>query len=113
MSVVTVESLLKHCDLSESDLKSVIERENFQEISGSLTKWKKLALKLQGFNQGVVDVIEADNHNEEDKRLGFLERLKQKLSFNATYGLLVRTLLEIERADDAQSLCCHLKSKFD
>ena len=112
MSAITVESLLEKCDLTESDLNSLIEREHFLEISGCLTVWRLLALKLPKLNKGLVAVIEADHHSEEDRRLNFLELLKQKLSFNATYGLLVRKLLEIGRADDAHSLCSHLKGKF-
>ena len=111
MSTITLESLLKECDLDESDLNSEIERKHFLEISRSLSKWRLLALKLPEFREVVV-VIEANKHDEEDRRLEFLEKLKQKRSFKATYGLLVRSLLEIERVDDAQSLCLHLKSKF-
>ena len=113
MSAIDFESLLKECDLDENHLNSEIEREHFPEISRSLTDWKVLALKLPELSEGVVADIKANEGREEDKRLEFLKQLKQKLSFNATYGLLVRNLLEIERADDARNLCCHLKSKFD
>ena len=113
MSTITIGGLLKECDLDENHLNVEIEREHFPEISSSLTDWRVLALKLaELFSEGVVADIEANKHREEDKRLEFLKLLKQKLSFNATYGLLVRNLLKIERADDARSLCCHLKSKF-
>jgi len=111
MSTVSVENLLKQCELEEQDLKTKIERSQFPEIKHCLTKWKILALKLPGFNEGEVAAIENDNPREEGKRLGFLEQLEQKLSFKATYGLLVRTLLEIERAEDARRLCIHLKSR--
>ena len=112
MSAVTVESLLKESDLTEIDLNYEIERLHFLEISRCLTKWRVLALKLPGLHEGVVAAIENNNHTEQDKRLEVLEQLKQTLSFQATYGLLIRTLLEIERADDALSLCRHLKGKF-
>ena len=112
MSTVTFESLLKECDLDENDLNAKIERDHFSQISGSLTEWRVLALKLPGFDLGVMADIEA-KRREEDKRLEFLEQLKQRLSFKATYELLVRNLLENKRADDAQNLCRHLKSKFD
>ena len=113
MSAITFESLLNECNLVENDLNLVIEREYFPEISRSLTKWKVLALKLPILSEGVMADITANESHEEDKRLDFLKKLKQKLSYNATYGLLVRNLLKIERAEDARSLCCHLKSKFD
>ena len=110
---ITVESLLKECDLNKSDLNSVIKRAHFLEISRCLTKWKVLALKLPRFSEGVVADIKVNHpNNEEERRLEFLEQLKQKLTFKATYGLLVEKLLEIERADDALDLCRCLKSKF-
>ena len=112
MSAITFESLLKECDLDEKYLNSEIEREHFPQISRSLTDWRVLALKLPEFREGVVSDIKAIEGREEYKRLEFLKQLKQKLSFKATYGLLVRNLLEIERTDDARNLCCHLKSKF-
>ena len=112
MSDVTVESLLEQCDLTESDLNSWIERVHFLEISRCLKEWRLLALKLPELNEGVVADIETDNHREQDRRLKFLEQLKQKLAINATYGLLVRKLVEIGKRDDAHSLCRHLKGKF-
>ena len=108
-AVITVESLLKQCELKESDLISEIDRTHFLEISHCITKWKVLALKLPGFSEGVVAGIEADHSNEESKKIEFLELLKQKFTYKATYGLLVETLLKIERADDALRL---LKCKF-
>ena len=111
MATTTIEGLLQKFDLKEEGLKSEIERKRFLEISHSFTKWKILGLKLE-FSEGEVTVIETSNALEEDRRLEFLERLKQKSSFSATYGLLLRSLLEIEKADDAQNLCIHLKSKF-
>ena len=112
MSTITFASLLKECDLDENDLNSEIEREHFPEISRSLSDWSVLALKMPEFSEGVVADIKANERREEYKRLEFLNQVKQKLSFNATYGLLVRNLLEIGRAEDARNLCCHLKSKF-
>ena len=112
MSTVTIESLLEHCGLNESDLSSQIEEAHFLEISSCLTKWKVLALKLPELKGKWAD-IEINHSLEENRRLGFVELLKQKLPLTATYGLLVRKLLEIERANDALSLCKHLKrSKF-
>ena len=112
MSDITLESLLKECDLDENDLNAKIEKEHFSEISRSLTNWRELLLKLPAFDEGVVSDIEANKHREEERRLEFLKQVKQRLSFNATYGLFVRNLLEIKRVDDAQNLCRHLKSKF-
>ena len=111
MATITIEGLLQKFDLNQKDLELEIERKHFLEISRCLTKWKILGLKLE-FSESEVTAIETDIPLEEDRRLKFLEQLKQKRSFNATYGLLLGSLLEIERADDAQTLCIHLKSKF-
>ena len=111
-TVVTIENLLKKCGLHENDLKLEIKRKYFPEISRCLTKWKVLSYKMLEFNEGDVTAIEADNLHEEERRFKFLELLKQRLAFKSTYELLVRNLLEIERAEDALSLCVHLKSKF-
>ena len=112
MSAVTVESLLKENDLTESDLNSVIEKQHFPEISRCITKWEALALILPGLHVDVVNHIVVADHREEDRRLNFLMRLKQTLAIRATYGLLIRKLLTIGRADDAHFLCRHLKGKF-
>ena len=110
MATITIEGLLQKFDLNEQDLKLEIERMHIPEVSRCVTKWKMLGLKLE-FNESEVTAIETDIPLEEDRRVKFLEQLKQKRSFNATYGLLLRSLLEIERADDAQNICIHLKSK--
>ena len=111
MSTITIESLLENNSLNEIDLDLEIESVHYLEISRCLTKWKVLGFKL-GFDNRSVTAIENDHPQEEDRKVEFLVHLKQKLSFKATYGLLVKNLLKIEMADDAQSLCNHLKGKF-
>ena len=111
MATITIEDLLQKFDLNVKDLKLEIEKNHFLIISQCLSRWKVLALRLE-FIQGEVTAIVTDKHVKEDKKLGFLERLKQKLSFKATYELLLRSLLEIVNADDSCNLCTHLKRKF-
>ena len=107
-TTITLKSLLESNGLNEHDLDLEIDRIHYQKISHYLTKWRVLGL----VDDGDVVAIETDRPQEEDRKVEFLVHLKQKFSFKVTYGLLVRSLLENERADDARSLCAHLKSKF-
>ena len=111
MTTVTIKSLLEHCGLNESDLSSRIEEAHFLEISRCLREWRLLALKLPEL-EGEWGDIEVNCSLEKSRRLEFVKLLDQKLPLTATYGLLVRKLIEIGRAHDALSLCNHLKSKF-
>ena len=111
MTTVTVVALLQKFNLKDSDLDLEIARGQFMEVSHCLTEWKLLALNLPEFEDCEIDDIESDNKSEEGKRLSFLKKLKQKLSINVTYRLLVNKLLTIGRAEDARRLCTQLTGK--
>ena len=61
-------------------------------------------------SQAEVYDIEEDHRKAEEKRIGFLEKWKQKMSMKATYRALVESLLDIQRADDARRV---LESKYE
>ena len=79
-------------------------REQFPQISHSLTQWELLS-PLMDISPADMDSIKGDNRKEEVKRVSFLEVWKQKMSFKATYRVLVESLLKIKRVDDAKGIC--------
>ena len=101
---LTTHDLAQHCGISESCLETEVAREHFPQLSRFLTQWKLLS-PLLDVSQAGVDTVESDNRKEEVKRVSFLEVWKQKMSFKATYRVLVESLLKIERVDDAKGIC--------
>ena len=112
MAVVTVQELVSKAGLQEEDLDREVDPSEFYDVSTCLIQWKPLAWKIGGLNEWDIDAIECDSRNEEDRRMNFLSKLKQKRSMHTTYGLLVTTLVEIGRGDDARRLCEILASKY-
>ena len=98
---LTIPDLAKHCGISEASLETEVSRELIPQLSRCLSQWELLSPLLQID----VDTIKSDNHKEEVKRVSFLEVWKQKMSFKATYRVLVESLLKIERVDDAKGVC--------
>jgi len=104
--IITVDSLLKESGLKDADLDTEIDRSHYPNISCCLTDWRVLALKFPDISE---DDIVAEYAQEENRRFAFLKALKKNLAFRATYRLLVDSLLDIKRAEDARKLCHCLK----
>ena len=85
--------------------------ECFYEISHCLCEWKLAALKLN-ISQAEVDAIERENGKAELQRVNFLKIWKQKMTFKATYRVLVEALLSIGRAEDAREVCQTLTGMY-
>ena len=103
-SPMTIQILAAHCGISEAYLETEVRREHFPQISHSLTQWELLS-PLMDISPADMDSIKGDNHKEEVKKVSFLEVWKQKMSFKATYRVLVESLLKIKRVDDAKGIC--------
>ena len=103
-SKVSLQDLVKSCGIEEVLLDREVTYVHFYEISRCLCEWKLAALKLN-ISQAEVDAIERENGKAELQRVNFLGVWKQKMSFRATYRVLVEALLSIGRAEDARGVC--------
>ena len=101
---VQTQDLVKSCGLQEAVLDKEVTYDCFYEISRCLCEWKLAALKLN-ISQAEVDAIERENGKVELQRVNFLKTWKQKMTFKATYRVLVEALLSIGRAEDARGVC--------
>ena len=101
MAGISIQEVAAHCKVEEAWLDREVPYTSFYEISRCLSQWKFLAPKMN-ISQAEVDDIEEDHRKAEEKRIGFLEKWKQKMSMKATYRALVESLLDIQRADDAR-----------
>ena len=104
MAASSFQDLIQHCRVDGACLDREVEREHIPQLSCCMLKWELLA-PLMKITPADVDSIKGDNHKEEVKTVSFLEVWKQKVSFKATYRVLVESLLKIERVDDAKGIC--------
>ena len=104
----SVQDLVQHCGIKEACLNAEVTPECFHDISRYLSRWKLLAPKLKLSSADIED-IEKDNRKAEEQRVSFLDKWKQKRSYEATYRALVESLLSIQRMEDARGVCCVLK----
>ncbi len=111
MATPSVEEIAAYCTLEEKDLLKFIDESDFNKLASCLSEWKQLALEFKFTMSKEIDNIESNNKKEEDKKINFLKELKQQYSFNLTFKLLVSTLLELKRAEDAKCICLALAGK--
>ena len=88
MSGVTLDELLKEVGISPTQLNKPCTSEH-----------------LQGLFKVQVEDIERETEKEKEKRQAFLESWKAKFAFKATYMVIVKALLKIGRADQAEQVC--------
>ena len=100
----SVQDLVQRCGIEEACLNAEVTPECFHDISRYLSKWKLLAPKLKLSSADIED-IEKDNRKAEEQRVSFLDKWKQKRSYEATYRALVESLLSIQRVEDARGVC--------
>ena len=79
-------------------------------LSGFCDPWELVGrhLRLQSHE---ISGIDEDNKNAELKRLGVLQKWKEKLAFKATYRVLVAALVSCGKADQAYKVCEFLARK--
>jgi len=104
MSEVTPDELLKEVGISPTQLNKPCTREHLQDIALFLESWRTVAHHL-GLSKVQVEDVECDARAEKEKRQAFLESWKAKLGFKATYMVIVKALLKMGRADQAEQVC--------
>jgi len=101
---VTLDELLEEVGVSPAQLDKACTREHLQDIALFLESWRTVAPHL-GLSRIQVEQVERDGTEENEKRLKFLESWKGKFAFKAKYIVLVKALLKISRADQAEQVC--------
>ena len=109
-SKVSIQDLVKSCGVEEASLDREVTYECFYEISSYLTQWKRIAPKLD-ISKVEVEAIESEHQKAEMQRVLFLDTWKQRMSFMATYRVLVDAMLSAGRAEDARGVCKTLTGK--
>ena len=72
--------------------------------------WRQVGLFL-GLNNALLNAIDGDHRTVSLKRLGTLQKWKEKFAFRATYKVLINALLKCEKADQALQVCKILAQK--
>ena len=104
MSGVTLDELLEEVDVSPAQLDKACTSEHLRDIALFLDSWRTVAPYLE-LSKVQVEQVERDGTEENEKRLKFLESWKGNFAFKAKYIVLVKALLKISRADQAEQVC--------
>ena len=87
--------LVDHYRLSDEDCNKPVSKEHFEELSSLCEPWRKLPQYL-GLKPNVEGDMERDFRTEEEKRVGFIKKWKQRNGFDATFKMLIKALLHIK-----------------
>ena len=104
MSRVTLNELLEEVGVSPAQLDRACTSEHLQDIAQFLESWRTVAPRL-GLSNAEVEEVERDEAEEKEKRRKILEVWKARFAFKAKYEVLIKALLKIGRADQAQEVC--------
>jgi len=104
MSGVTLDELLEEVGVSPGQLDKACTSEHLRDIALFLDSWRTVAPFLE-LSKVQVEQVERDGTEENEKRLKFLESWKGNFAFKAKYIVLVKALLKISRADQAEQVC--------
>lgn len=104
MNAPTYESTLDHYGLVDSQLNVICDESVLRRLAPKLNRWREVSVYLK-LETSVVDSVDGERLNEAGKRYRLLECWKQIYGHKATYGQLVRCLLEAARADLAGIVC--------
>ena len=104
MSRVTLEELLKEVGVSPTQVDKACTSEHLQDIALFLESWRTVVPHL-GLSRIEVEEVEQDGRGEKEKRQKILEVWKAGFAFKAKYVVLIKALLKIGRADQAEQVC--------
>ena len=113
MATTSISTLMDNYELTEEDCMRKVSDTDIGKIARSLHgKWKSQLPPLLGMDAIVVtNILEVPGHNmsEEDRRVAFFNEWKQQKGSDACYKILISSLLEVKRREDAESVCMILK----
>ena len=104
MSRVTLDELLEEVGVSPAQLDEACTSEHLQDIALFLESWRTVAPHL-GLSSVEAEEVENDGRAENEKRQKILEVWKARFAFKAKYIVLIKALLKIGRADQAEQVC--------
>ena len=105
-----IRSFIAHYKLTEQDCRREVSDTDIAKIASSIRgKWKTQLPPRLGLDPIVVDDILVTYITEEDRRFAFFKEWKLQYGFDATYKILISSLLEINRRQDAGKVCEILK----
>jgi len=104
MSRVTLDELLEEVGASPAQLDKACTSEHLQDIALFLESWRTVAPHL-GLSNIESEEVENDGRAENEKRRKILEVWKARFAFKAKYMVLIKALLKIGRADQAEQVC--------
>ena len=104
MPRVTLDELLKEVGVSPAELDKACTSEHLQDIALFLESWRTVAPHL-GLSSVEVEEVERDGTEEKEKRRKILKVWKAGFAFKAKYTVLIKALLKIGRADQAEQVC--------
>ena len=78
--------------------------EQLLSLANFCVDWKLVAFHLK-LTKGDIAAVDGDYRTVEEKRIGMLEKWKERFAFKATYRVFIEALLSCEKASDAVEAC--------
>ena len=79
------------------------------ELAKFCVDWKLIGRRV-GLIEADLTAVDGDHRTVEEKRVGMLEKWKNKFAFKATYQVLIEALLAEGRSTDAIEACRVIKA---
>lgn len=100
-----MESFLKAKGYKLGDLNVKVTTFHLQDISRRCSLPRTWLYPHLDIDKSVVDAIDSEQKEEQDKRLHFLLKWVEIRGSEATYSVLIKALSTIGRSDDAEYVC--------
>lgn len=106
--MVSYENLVACFAIPETELQNECSDDVLLKVSEAFTRWRS-AVPYLGLEETVVEELERDHSNEDEKRQLILKRWKGNFQHEATYEKLMKCFLKANRADLAQLVAQEIK----
>ena len=108
---ITLQNVAAEVGVSMKILEQECNDQILLKLANFCVEWKLVGRHLK-LTHAEITEVDGDNCREKLKRVGMLEKWKQKFAFNATYRVLVEALLALNNTSDALKCCIEIKSHF-
>lgn len=110
MDPMTLKTLVEKYQFSAEELNKKVTENDLDKLALSHgKKWRRLPPHL-GLSKSVKDDIDSSHQDERDKRYDFFIFWKERRGSEATFKVLITSLLSIECQEDADYACQILES---
>lgn len=89
---ITVEEIAAKADIKLSTLSKECSQNLLLNLAAVCIKWTLIGKRL-GLTEADITAVDCDKRTEEEKRVGMLEKWKERFSFKATFKSLIKALL--------------------